>query len=205
MGEEPACQCRKRKRLGFDPWVGMIPSRRKWQPTPVFVPEGSHGQRSLAGYSPWGHRESDTTEQLNYNTVSTRVVSVVNTRVSLFSIAAGMKTKPLPRAEGLARLRVVGPPALPPSASPNVMHPGLRAAPDDPHPLSCWRMLSQPLSLHPAFPPPQPAPSSHLSDLSSSIIFSRTAESVPRSPGWGCFVYTRSGGNQVPSLLECSS
>ena len=49
--EESACQCR---RCGFDPWVGKIPWRRKWQPTPVFLPGKSHGQRSLAGYSPWG-------------------------------------------------------------------------------------------------------------------------------------------------------
>ena len=41
----------------FSPWVG-----RKWQLTPVFLPRKSHGQRSLAGYSPWGHKESDTTE-----------------------------------------------------------------------------------------------------------------------------------------------
>ena len=47
---------------GFDPWVGKIPWRRKWQPTPVFLPEKSHGQRSLVGYSPWGHKELDTTE-----------------------------------------------------------------------------------------------------------------------------------------------
>ena len=37
--------------------VGKIPWRRKWKPTPVFLPEESHGQRSLAGYSPWGHKE----------------------------------------------------------------------------------------------------------------------------------------------------
>ena len=43
-------------------WVRKIPWRRKWQPTPVFVPGESHGQRSLAGYSPWGRKESDTTE-----------------------------------------------------------------------------------------------------------------------------------------------
>ena len=48
--------------IGFDPWVGKIPWRRKWQPTPVFLPGESHGQRSLVGYSPWGPRESDTTE-----------------------------------------------------------------------------------------------------------------------------------------------
>ena len=41
------------------------PQRRKWQPIPVFLPGKSHGQRSLKGYSPWGHKESDTTEQLN--------------------------------------------------------------------------------------------------------------------------------------------
>ena len=41
--------------------------RRKWQPTPVFLPGKSHGQRSLAGYSPWGHKESHTTERLNSN------------------------------------------------------------------------------------------------------------------------------------------
>ena len=38
--------------------------RRKWQPTPVFLPGGLHGLRSLVGYSPWGHKESDKTEQL---------------------------------------------------------------------------------------------------------------------------------------------
>ena len=43
---------RRSKRLGFDPWVGKIPWRRKWQPTPIFLPGESHGQRSLAGYSP---------------------------------------------------------------------------------------------------------------------------------------------------------
>ena len=46
-----------------DPWVGKIPWRRKWQPTPVFLPGELHGQRSLACYSPWGHKESDMTER----------------------------------------------------------------------------------------------------------------------------------------------
>ena len=48
----------------FDPLVRKIPWRRAWQPTPVFLPGESHGQNSLAGYSPWGHKESDTTEWL---------------------------------------------------------------------------------------------------------------------------------------------
>ena len=41
----------------FDPWVEKISRRKKWQPTPVFLPGKSHGQRSLAGYSPWGHKQ----------------------------------------------------------------------------------------------------------------------------------------------------
>ena len=49
-------------RPGFDPWLGKISWRREWQPTPVFWPGEFHGQRSLVGYSPWGHKESDTTE-----------------------------------------------------------------------------------------------------------------------------------------------
>ena len=44
---------------------GRFPQRREWQPTPVFLPGESHGQRSLVGYSPWGLKESDTTEQLS--------------------------------------------------------------------------------------------------------------------------------------------
>ena len=54
-GKELASQCRRHKRCGFDPWVRKIPWRRAWQPTPVFLPGESHGQRSLAGYSPQGH------------------------------------------------------------------------------------------------------------------------------------------------------
>ena len=46
-------QCKK---LGFSLWVGKIPWRKKWQPTPVFLPVKSHGQKSLEGYSPWGRK-----------------------------------------------------------------------------------------------------------------------------------------------------
>ena len=54
--KDSACQCRRNKRCGFDPWVGKIPWRRKWQPTLVFLPGEPHGRRSLAGYSPWSHK-----------------------------------------------------------------------------------------------------------------------------------------------------
>ena len=53
-GKEPAYQCRRQKTVVFHAWVGKIPWRRAWQPTPVFLPGESHGQRSLAGCSPWG-------------------------------------------------------------------------------------------------------------------------------------------------------
>ena len=58
-GKESICQCRRCKRHRFDPWVGKILWRRIWQLTPVFLPGKSNGQRSLAGYSPRGHKESD--------------------------------------------------------------------------------------------------------------------------------------------------
>ena len=56
VGKESACQCRRCERRGFDPWS------RKWQPTPVLLPGKFYGQRSLAGCSPWGCKESDMTE-----------------------------------------------------------------------------------------------------------------------------------------------
>ena len=59
--QEPTCQCRRHRRLGFEPWVRKILGRA-WQPAPVLLPEESHGQRSLVGYRPGSHKESDTTE-----------------------------------------------------------------------------------------------------------------------------------------------
>ena len=64
-GKESTCQCR---RCRFHPWVRKIPWRKKWQPTPGFLPGKSHGQRSLVGYSLRGRKESDKTEQLTTHT-----------------------------------------------------------------------------------------------------------------------------------------
>ena len=58
---------RNSRRPGFNPWIRMIPWRREWLPTPVFLPGKSHGQRSLVGFSPWGRKESDTTERLPFH------------------------------------------------------------------------------------------------------------------------------------------
>ena len=63
IGKESTSQCRRCRRYGFHPWVGKIPWRRKWQPTPVFSPGEFQGQRSLVGYNPWDHKELDMTEQ----------------------------------------------------------------------------------------------------------------------------------------------
>ena len=65
-GKGPACQSRRHKRHGFNTWVGKIPCRRAWQPTPVFLPGESHGQKILVGYSPLGHKELDTTEMTQH-------------------------------------------------------------------------------------------------------------------------------------------
>ena len=61
-GKESACQCRKNKRHGFDPWVGKVPQSRKWQPTLLFLSGKFRGQRSLVGYSPWGCKEWNMTD-----------------------------------------------------------------------------------------------------------------------------------------------
>ena len=60
--ENNLLQCRSHRRHRFDPWVGKIPWRRAWLPTPIFLPGESHEQRSMAGYSPEGCKELDTTE-----------------------------------------------------------------------------------------------------------------------------------------------
>ena len=104
---------------GFNPWVGEIPWRREWQPTPVFLPGESHEQRSLAGCSPWGHKESDTTEWLTHSLMSfgncvclvtTPLVNVWNASVTLCCAPALWKQSlpwPLgPRTTGLLSVTV---------------------------------------------------------------------------------------------------
>ena len=82
-GKEPTSQCRRCKRYGFDPWVGKIPWRRTWQPAPVFLPGESHGQRSLGSYSPWNHKESDTTERQHACTLHLREASLNTDRLAV--------------------------------------------------------------------------------------------------------------------------
>ena len=80
-GKESACQCRRPKRCVFNPWVGKIPWRRKWQPALVFLPGKSHRQRNLVGYSPRGSKEStrlsDFTFTLTYTYTSYYVLGIL--------------------------------------------------------------------------------------------------------------------------------
>ena len=65
-GSEVKSICLECGRPRFNPWVGKIPWSRKWQPIPVFLLGEFHGRKSLAGYRPWDHKESDTTEELTH-------------------------------------------------------------------------------------------------------------------------------------------
>ena len=67
-GQESTCQSGRSKRQRFDPWVGKIPWRRKWQPTPVCLPGKFHGHRNLVCCSPWGRKESDMAECVHTHT-----------------------------------------------------------------------------------------------------------------------------------------
>ena len=64
-GKASACNAGDPGLIPF--WVGKIPWRRTWQSTPALLPGKSHGRRSLIGYSPWGRKESDTTERLHFH------------------------------------------------------------------------------------------------------------------------------------------
>ena len=72
--------CLQCGRPGFDPWIRKIHWKRKWQPTPVLLPGKSHDQRSMVGYSPWGCKESDTTESLHFRIMN---VSVQNVQLNM--------------------------------------------------------------------------------------------------------------------------
>ena len=82
-GKEFAFQCRK---CVFNPRVRKIPWRKKWQPTPVFLPGKSHGQRSLVGCSPWGHKGSDTTKDLHTWHSRQWLLFTIHTSYSFFPV-----------------------------------------------------------------------------------------------------------------------
>ena len=70
------CQYRRHKKHGFDPWVGKSPWRRTWQPTPIFLPGESHGQRSLVGYSPSVAKNSIWLKWVSMHTGTAFVINI---------------------------------------------------------------------------------------------------------------------------------
>ena len=89
--KEPACHCKRCKRHEFDPWVGKIPWRRAWQSTPVFLPGESHGQRSLAGYSPCSLQESDRTEATSHTHSTFRLCILLNQQTSIVILCVNIQ------------------------------------------------------------------------------------------------------------------
>ena len=83
-GKEPACQCRRHKRYGFNPWVRkIIPWRRAWQPILVFLPRESNGQRNLVGYSCRVAKNWTQLEWLSMHSCASAVVPVAIPVMSL--------------------------------------------------------------------------------------------------------------------------
>ena len=85
--------CLQYRRLGFSPWVGKIPWQRAWQPTSVFLPGESHGQRSLVGYSPQGCKELDMTERRSTTYILTGLL-VISKHLDLLILAMGTQVSP---------------------------------------------------------------------------------------------------------------
>ena len=88
-GSDGKASCLQCGRPGFDPWVGKILWRRKWQPTPVLLPGKSHGWKSMVGYSPWRCKEQDTIERLHFTSLQTlgweELMPQVSVSKSIFS------------------------------------------------------------------------------------------------------------------------
>ena len=92
LGKESACQCR---RHGFDPWSRKISWRRKWQPTPVFLPGKFHGQGSLAGYSPWGYKEWTQLGNFHFTLLITDIIFWIISWMHSFTTSTEDKELPL--------------------------------------------------------------------------------------------------------------
>ena len=93
-GKEPTCQCRRlKKHIQSQGWEDAL--ERKWQPTPEFLPGESHGQRSLAGYSPLGFKEMDTTEVTSYTLKKKKIVNWLNFDTSEFLFLLHLPLSPV--------------------------------------------------------------------------------------------------------------
>ena len=101
-GKETACQCRKRKRLRFDSWVGKMPWRRKWHLIAVFLPAESHGQKSMEGYTVHGVAKNWTQLKQLSTCINTFKVASSHIRLLTFKL---MKTEYLRVLSGFSHVR----------------------------------------------------------------------------------------------------
>ena len=101
-GKASTCQCRSHSELS--PWIRKIPWRRKWQPTPVFLPGKFHGQRSWAGYNPRGHKESDKPAWLSTHMVPS-LLSLPSPLPSLSLVTGRRAGLPMLRSSFLLAIR----------------------------------------------------------------------------------------------------
>ena len=103
QGQRIHLECR---RFRLNPWVGKIPWRRAWQPTPVLLPGESHGQRRLEGYSPWGHQELDTIEWLSLSLSFHHIVQKEPTSLlGVHTLSGAISEKQSSHLPSLARWR----------------------------------------------------------------------------------------------------
>ena len=84
VDKEASCKARDTGDVSLIPESGRSPGGKKWQPTPVFLPGKFHGQRSLEGYTPGRHKESDTTEHMAYTDTDTYVYIYIHTYIHSF-------------------------------------------------------------------------------------------------------------------------
>ena len=105
-GKEPAHQHSRHKRNGFHPWIGKTPWRRAWQPTPVFLPGESCGQRILSRYDPKGRKESDTTEATEQHSTMSSLDTLLFIVHELVLASAGnlLEKRDLSKAHALTEL-----------------------------------------------------------------------------------------------------
>ena len=113
-GKESTCQCRRSRRRRFNPWVGKMPWRKKWQLTPVFLPRKSQGLKSLMGYSPWDHKRVEQdwatkqiTKRLQFNFILSserRIHNVILVWLSILELFS--RENKLQRNEYVLRLSI---------------------------------------------------------------------------------------------------
>ena len=113
-GKENPCQCKRRRRWVFNPWVEKIPWKRAWQPIPVLLPGEFHGQRSLLVYSTQGYTESDRTKVAQHTPMHTHITKFrVNPTMVLLLVVQSLSRVQHLQPHGLQPTRLLSPQDFP--------------------------------------------------------------------------------------------